>query len=133
MGITGSIPAAATGVETYTAGESIPAHSVVCLSETEEKVYMAQATSWSRMPAIGTTKHAANAGNTVEVYYSGTIRNVARTENFGYDVAIYVSEIAGKVTRIPIETVGAIYQEIGRAKNSSDVVLNMQEPIEIGA
>lgn len=132
MSITGSVPGILEQVQEYVASENIPAGSVVCLSETEDKVYMAQAISWTRMPAIGITKNAANAGDIVKVYQFGVVTNVSRTEDFSYDDPIYVSETAGKATKVPIQEVGKIFQQIGQAKNSSDITLWFEEAIEIG-
>lgn len=137
--ITGSLPLASititTEEEKYTAGEDIPALSVICLSETEARILKAQATTWSRMPAIGITKTAVKEGGTVQVYqfYSTVVNNVARTEEFSYDDAIYVSTTAGKVTNVPIEGSGQVNQQVGRAISESTVKLHIQDAIEIGA
>lgn len=147
MSITGSTPGTVTieninvyvttttaPVTEYVAGEDLAAKSAVCVGESDGKVYLAKADSWTTMPAIGITNVAVVAGETVEVYQTGKVTNVRREADFNYDDQIFVSpNTAGKLTKTSVEGVGQIYQEIGRALNSSDVVLSIQEPIEIGA
>lgn len=147
MSITGSTPGTVTieninvyvttttaPVTEYVAGEDLAAKSAVCVGESDGKLYLTKADSWTTMPAIGITNVAVVAGETVEVYQTGKVTNVRREADFDYDDPVFVSKTtAGKVTKTPVEGIGDIYQEIGRAQNSSDVVLNIQEPIEIGA
>ncbi|GAH85811.1 unnamed protein product, partial [marine sediment metagenome] len=47
---------------------------------------------------------------------------------------IFVSKAtAGELTKTAVDGVGDVYQVIGRAQSSSDIVLSIQEAIEIGA
>lgn len=130
MGITGTVPALEPVYE-YKAGERIADLTAICVGA-DDRVYQAQATSWSRMPAIGVVRAGVEAGEAVEVYQSGKISNVSRTEDFEMDAPIYVSATAGKLTAVPVEGVGNIIQEVGRSWSSSDIVLNIQPAIELG-
>ena len=147
MSITGSLPGTVTienvnvyvttttaPVTEYTAGEDLAAKSAVCVGESDAKVYLTKADSWTTMPAIGITNVAVVKDETVEVYQTGKVSNVRREADFSYDDPVFVSKAtAGKLTKTPVEGIGDIYQVIGRALNSSDVVLSIQEAIEIGA
>lgn len=145
MGITGSTPGTVTienitvnvttttaPVTEYVAGEALPAKSSVCVGESDDKLYMAKADSWTTMPAIGITNTAVGAGEAVEVYQIGKVTSVRREADFNYDDEIFVSpDTAGKVTKTPPQGVGKIVQSLGRAKNSSDIVLGIGQAIEL--
>ena len=107
-----------------TAGEAIPAKAAVCLGESDGKVYKAKTDSSTTMPAVGITKESVSAGSTAKIYQSGIVTNVLREADFSPDDIVFVSPVtAGKVTRTPPETVGHFVQTMGRALNSSDIVL----------
>jgi len=110
------------------AGEAIPAKAAVCLGESDGKVYKAKADSSTTMPAIGITKESVSAGNTAKVYQSGIVTSVLREADFSPDDMVFVSPVtAGKVTKTPLETVGYLVQRIGRAINTSDIVLQIDQ------
>lgn len=117
-----------------TAGEDIAAKAAVCLGESDGKVYKAKADSSTTMPAVGITKEAVSSGNTAKVYQSGIVTNVLREADFSPDDIVFVSpNTAGKVTRTPPETVGHFSQTVGRAINTSDIVLEVSQTVlEIG-
>jgi len=117
----------------YTAEEDITENEVVAKSETTRRVLKAQATTWSRMPAIGVARQSRKAGKTIKVEQFGVAQDIARDADFNYDDEIFVSTTAGKATSTPPEGTGKIVQSLGRAINSSEVVLHIQESIEIGA
>lgn len=134
--LTGATTAIAPGTELlyeYVAEEDITENEVVAKSETTNRILKAQATSWSRMPAIGVARESKSAGETIKVEQFGKAENIARDADFSYDDKIFVSTTAGKATSTSPEGVGRIVQSIGRAINSSGVVLHIQESIEIGA
>jgi len=134
--LSGATTAIAPGTELlydYIAEETITENEVVAKSETTSRLLNAQATSWSRMPAIGVARESKSAGQTIKVEQFGLAENIARDADFNYDDKIFVSTTAGKATSTPPEGVGKIVQSIGRAINSSEVVLHIQESIEIGA
>jgi hypothetical protein len=109
-----------------TAGEAIPAKAAVCLGESDGKVYKAKADSSTTMPAVGITKESVSAGSTAKIYQSGIVTNVLREADFSPDDMIFVSPVtAGKVTKTPPETLGHFVQTMGRALNSSDIVLEV--------
>lgn len=119
----------------YTAGEVMTAKTPVCIGETDGRVYKAKADSTTTMPSIGITKDTAvTAGDTVLVYQFGLVTSVAREADFNKDDTIYVSpDTAGKVTSTPPSAVGQLVQILGRAINSSDIVLEIDPKIlEIG-
>lgn len=130
--ITVNVSTTTAPVTEYVAGEDLPAKSAVCLGEADDKVYLADADSWTTMPCIGITNVAVVADETVEVYQTGKATNVRREADFSYDDPVFVSKTAGKLTKTAVDGVGEVYQNIGRALNSSDVVLHIQEAIEIG-
>jgi len=110
----------------YTAGEDLPAKSVICQGESDSKVYLAKADSWTTMPAIGITKGAVSADESVWVYQIGKVTSVRREADFGYDDKIFVSpDTAGKATKTPPETTGNIVQSLGRAVGVSDISLEI--------
>jgi hypothetical protein len=126
----GRITAVVETTYEYTAEEDLPARSVVAKSETTGRVLQAQANSWSRMPAIGVTKNAVSAGETVEVYQFGQVTSIRRDSDFSYDDQIFVSPVnAGQVTKTPPEVVGYLVQTIGRAINSSDITLEIDQTV----
>jgi hypothetical protein len=113
----------------YTAGENITAKEVVSKGETDGRIYKASAESWDKMPAFGVAIQSKSADQDIQVIQFGTVTNIARTEDFSYDDKIYVSTIAGKATKTPPGAVGDIVQSIGRAINSSDVILAIDETV----
>ncbi len=113
----------------YTAGESIPAKSVVCKGESDGRIYLAQCTTWTRMPAFGVALESKAAGQTIKVIQFGTVSGLARTEDFSFDDYIYVSTTAGKATRNVPSGVDEIVQSIGTAINASDIILQVDETV----
>jgi hypothetical protein len=113
----------------YKAGEAISAKEVVCKGESDGKVYRAQANTWDRMPAFGVAIQSKSADQDIQVIQFGVITNIARTEDFNYDDKIYVSTTAGKATKTPPGAVGNIVQSLGRALNSSDVIMAIDETV----
>lgn len=109
----------------YTAGEDLAVGEMLCKSESEGWVYKAQANLSTRMPAIGCVVQGASAGGTVYGSMAGIIRNAKRTEDFGYDDTLYVSETPGKITKNVPATVGNFVQIVGRSLNASDFVLDI--------
>jgi hypothetical protein len=117
-----------------TAGEAISAKAAVCLGESDGKVYKAKADSSSTMPAVGITKESVSAGSTAKIYQSGIVTSVLREADFSPDDIVFVSPVtAGKVTKTPPETVGHFVQTMGRAINTSDIVLEVGSFAEIGS
>ena len=130
--LTGAIKAIAPGTELlyeYIAEEDISENEVVAKSETTRRVLKAQATTWSRMPAVGIARESKSAGKTIKVEQFGLAENIARVADFSYDDKIFVSETAGKATSTPPEGVGKIVQSLGRALNSSDLVLSIDQTV----
>jgi len=115
-----------------TAGEAIPAKAVVCLGESDGKVYKAKADSSTTMPAVGITKESVSAGNTAKVYQSGIVTSVLREADFSPDDMVFVSPLtAGKVTKTPPQGIGLFSQMMGRAINSSDIILEIGTACEL--
>ena len=112
-------------VKGYTVGEDIPAGSVVALRDTDGKIYQAQASSWSRMPAIGVIQEDAVTDEEVDVYHYTPISDIRRTEDFTARDRIFVSTEAGKGTKTFPQTIGHIVQCIGYALDSSDIALTV--------
>ena len=112
---------------TYTAGESISAKEVVCKGESDGKIYQAAASGWTRMPAFGVAIQTKSDGESIQVIQFGTVSNIARTEDFNFDDKIYIGTTAGKATKTPPGAVGNIVQAIGRAINTSDIILAIDE------
>jgi len=138
MGITGAsagsvtvnvtVTTVAEQVVPYVAGEAIPAKATVCVGESDGKLYNAKADSATTMPAVGISQAAAAAGETVYVYQTGKVTGVLRDGDFSYDDLIFVSPLnAGKATKTPPETVGNFSQTLGRAINTSDIVLTIDQ------
>ena len=111
-----------------TAGEDIAAKAAVCIGESDGKVYKAKADSSTTMPCMGITKEAVSSGGTAKVYQSGIVTNVLREADFSPDDIVFVSpNTAGKVTKTPPQTLGQYAQTVGRAINSSDIVLEISQ------
>lgn len=130
--LTGATTAIAPGTELlyeYVAEEGITENEVVAKSGTTRRVLKAQATSWSRMPAIGVARETKSAGQTIKVEQFGVAENIARVADFSYDDKIFVSETAGQATSTPPEGVGKIVQSLGRAVNSSDIILEIDQTV----
>ncbi|MFH1485660.1 MAG: hypothetical protein ABIH46_06290 [Chloroflexota bacterium] len=113
----------------YTAGEAISAKAPVAKSETDSRIYEADATTWDRMPAFGIAREAKNPGEVIEVLQFGIATGVERTEDFDYDDRIFVSETQGKLTKTPPNTIGSIVQTMGRALSSSDLILEIDQSV----
>lgn len=114
----------------YTAYEDLPAGCVVCIDETTGRVRKAKADSWTTMPAIGVTKNAVNANDTVEIYQFGIVRNILRDADFNKDDTIFVSATtAGNASKTPPQGIGNLVQSLGRAINASDIVLQIDQTI----
>lgn len=113
----------------YIAEEDITENEVVAKSETTRRVLKAQATTWLRMPAVGVARESKSAGQTIEVEQFGVAENIARVADFSYDDKIFVSTTAGKATSTPPEGVGKIVQSLGRAINSSDIILEIDQTV----
>lgn len=111
----------------YVCEEGIPKGSPVAKSETTGRILLAQATVEGRMPCFGTTIESGDTGDTIKVISTGIATNVARTEDFSYDDAVFVSTEKGKLTKDPPEVVGALVQVVGRALTSSDIILSPSE------
>jgi hypothetical protein len=109
----------------YTAGEDMPANSIVAVRDSDSLLYQAQATTWDRMPAIGVIHDACNAGDRVDVYRYDDITNILRTEDFSYRDEIFVSTEVGKVTKNPPQNLGEIVQTIGWALASNEVQVTL--------
>lgn len=113
----------------YVAQESISENEVVAKSETTGRILKAQASTWLRMPAIGIARESKSAGQTIKVEQFGVAENIARVADFSYDDKIFVSETAGQATSTPPEGVGKIVQSLGRAANSSDIILEIDQTV----
>lgn len=130
--LSGAATAIAPGTEllyNYIAEEDIAENEVVAKSETTRRVLKAQATTWTRMPAIGIARESKSAGQTIKVEQFGLAENIARVADFGYDDKIFVSTTAGKATSTPPEGSGKIVQSLGRALNSSDIILEIDQTV----
>jgi len=130
--LTGATTAIAPGTELlyeYIAEEDITENEVVAKSETTGRILKAQATTWNRMPAIGIARESKSAGETIKVEQFGLAENIARDADFNYDDKIFVSTTAGKATSTPPEGVGKIVQSLGRAKNSSSIILEIDQTV----
>jgi len=113
----------------YVAQEDIDEKEVVAKSETTGRILKAQATSWLRMPAFGISRESKVAGETIEILQFGVIDNITRVADFSYDDKIFVSTTAGKATSTPPEGTGKIIQSLGRAINSSDIILEIDQTV----
>jgi hypothetical protein len=113
----------------YVAEEAISRGDVVAKSETTGRILKAQATTWDRMPAFGVALESKNAGQRIKVEQFGVATNISRVADFNYDDKIYVSTTAGKATNIPPENIGNIVQSLGRALNSSDIILQIDQTV----
>jgi len=130
--LTGAATAIAPGTEipyNYVAQEDIDEKEVVAKSETTRRILKAQANSWSRMPAFGVSRESKKAGKTIEVLQFGVIEDISRDADFSYDDKIFVSTTAGQATSTPPEGTGKIVQSIGRAINSSDIILEIDHTV----
>lgn len=130
--LTGAVRVIAPGTEIsyeYIAEEAIPAQAVVAKSESTGKILLAQATSWSRMPAFGISRQAKSAGQTIKVVQFGKVEGILRDADFSWDDKIFVSTNAGKATSTPPEGAGKIVQSLGRAANSSDIILEIDQTV----
>ena len=130
--LTGAATAIAPGTEipyNYVAQEDIADKEVVAKSETTGRILKAQATTWDRMPAFGVSRESKVQGGTIEVLQFGVIENISRDADFNYDDKIFVSTTAGKATSTPPEGVGKIVQSLGRAINSSDIILEIDQTV----
>ena len=113
----------------YIAEEAITENEVVAKSETTRRVLKAQATTWDRMPAVGVARESRVAGRTIKVEQFGVAEDISRDADFSYDDKIFVSTTAGKATSTPPEEAGKIVQSLGRAINSSDIILEVDQTI----
>ncbi|MBA7688161.1 hypothetical protein ES703_96638 [subsurface metagenome] len=113
----------------YIAEEDITENEVVAKSETTRRVLKAQASTWDRMPAIGIARESKSAGEAIKVEQFGVAENIARVADFSYDDKIFVSTTAGKATSTPPEGAGKIVQSLGRAINSSDIILEIDQTV----
>lgn len=113
----------------YVCEESIPNKSPVAKSETTSRILLAQASTYDRMPCFGIAIQGGDTGDTIKVISTGIATGVARTEDFVYDDVVYVSIEEGKLTKTPPGSVGNLVQIMGRALNSSDIILNPSEQI----
>lgn len=130
--LSGAATAIAPGTELlyeYIAEEDITENEVVAKSETTRRVLKAQASTWDRMPAVGVARESRKAGKTIKVEQFGVAENIARVAAFSYDDKIFVSTTAGKATSTPPEGVGKIVQSLGRAINSSDIILEIDQTV----
>ena len=130
--LSGAATAIAPGTELlyeYVAQEDITENEVVAKSETTRRVLKAQATTWDRMPAVGVARETRTTGQTIKVEQFGVAENITRDADFGYDDKIFVSTNAGKATSTPPEGVGKIVQSLGRAINTSDIILEIDQTV----
>ena len=130
--LTGAATAIAPGTEipyNYVAQEDIDEKEVVAKSETTGRILKAQATTWTRMPAFGIARESKKTGKTIKILQFGVIENIARVANFNYDDKIFVSTTAGQATSTPPEGIGKIVQSLGRAINSSDIILEIDQTV----
>lgn len=130
--LTGATRVIAPGTEipyNYVAEESISRGNVVAKSETTRRILKAQATTSTRMPAIGIARESKVAGQTIEVLQFGIAENVSRSADFGYDDKIFVSTIAGQATATPPEGIGKFVQSLGRSINASDIILEIDQTV----
>ena len=130
--LSGAATAIAPGTELlyeYVAEEDITENEVVAKSETTGRILKAQASTWDRMPAIGVARESRKAGKTIKVEQFGVAENIARVAAFSYDDKIFVSTTAGKATSTPPEGTGKIVQSLGRAINSSDIILEIDQTV----
>lgn len=113
----------------YVAGETIVQGEMLAKGESDGRVYQARASDSTRMPAIGCVvgPASAGAGETVYITPSSIIQNIRRTEDFGQDDQIYVSDTLGKVTKNVPAVVGNFVQIVGRSINASDIMLNVDQ------
>jgi len=112
----------------YIAGEALPPKVPVCIGESDGYIYQAQATTWTRMPCFGVCLVGKELGATIletEIAQFGRVDNINRDLNFSYDDSIFVSANLGKVTTSP----GPLVQSIGRALNSSDIILQIDATV----
>jgi len=130
--LTGAVTAIAPGTQipyNYVAGESITDKQVICKGEADGRVYLASALSWNTMPAFGVSRETKAAGETIEILQFGKVHDISRDADFNYDDKIFVSTTAGKATSTPPEGVGKIVQSLGRAINSSDIILEIDQTV----
>ena len=130
--LTGATTAIAPGTElpyNYVAEEAIAEGEVVAKSETTRRILKAQATTWDKMPAFGVSRETKAAGETIEILQFGKVHEISRNADFNYDDKIFVSTTAGKATSTPPEGVGKIIQSLGRAINSSDIILEIDQTV----
>lgn len=113
---------------TYIAGEAIGLKKVICKSESDGRILKADNTSWTRMPAFGVSLQSKSQGESIEVAQFGVITDITRDADFNYDDKVFVGE-DGETTKSPPETSGTICQSIGRAINSSDIILQIDPTI----
>lgn len=130
--LSGATRAIAPGTEipyNYVAEEDIDEKEVVAKSETTGRILKAQATSWLRMPAFGVSRESKKTGKTIEILQFGVVEDISRDVDFSYDDKIFVSTAAGQATSTPPEGVGKIVQSLGRAINSSDIILEIDHTV----
>lgn len=111
----------------YQCEESIPNKSPVAKSETTGSILLAQASTYVRMPCFGISIQSGDAGDTIKVISTGIATGVAREADFSYDDEVFVSTEKGQLTKTPPGSAGALVQSLGRALNSSDIILNPSE------
>ena len=107
----------------YTCEETIPNKCPVAKSETTGRILQAQASDITRMPCFGFTIESGEAGESVKVVSIGTLTDVPRDADFSADDAIYVSTNKGKLSKTASEAVGTFVQSVGRAVNTSDIII----------
>jgi len=130
--LTGATTAIAPGTElpyNYVAEEAISEKEVVAKSETTRRILKAQANTWGRMPAFGVSRETKAAGEVIEILQFGKVSDISREADFNYDDKIFVSTTAGKATSTPPEGTGKIAQSLGRAINSSDIILEIDQTV----
>jgi len=81
------------------------------------------------MPAFGVSRETKAAGEIIEILQFGKVSEISRDADFSYDDKIFVSTTAGKATSTPPEGVGKIVQSLGRAINSSDIILEIDQTV----
>lgn len=123
-----SVTTVAEQVVEYTAGEALLAKAVVCVGESDGKLYNAKADSSTTMPAIGINKDSVATNETAYVFQTGKVTGIKRDGDFSYDDLVFVSPLnAGQLTKTVPQTTGQFSQSVGRSINASDLVLSIDQ------
>jgi len=110
-----------------TAGENLSEGQVVCIDASSGQVYKADADNPDRRPAVGVVYQGASAGGTVWVQFAG---KCSKFSGLSAGALYYLSTSAGEITTTPP---ASYRQVIGRAINSSTIVLNLTAEFNVAA